>query len=139
MLRDVARYAANWRRTVAREKAVFHTLNLFTADVPGVLRAEGWVVASAREAVAAAVREVQEGATNWVTTLPREGWPTPPTHFRMNKFTRVFQDVVDTYGVPRYQEANPALFTAVTFPFLFGVMYGDIGHGSILLLGSLYL
>jgi V-type H+-transporting ATPase subunit a len=29
---------------------------------------------------------------------------------------------VDTYGVPRYREANPALFTAATFPFLFAVM-----------------
>ena len=46
---------------------------------------------------------------------------------------------MDTYGVPRYKEANPALFTAVTFPFLFGVMYGDMGHGTVLLLGGLYL
>ena len=39
----------------------------------------------------------------------------------------LLQSIVNTYGVPRYREANPALFTAVTFPFLFGVMYGDIG------------
>lgn len=56
-----------------------------------------------------------------------EKWPTPPTHFHTNKFTEVFQGVVNTYGVPRYGEANPALFTTVTFPFLFGVMYGDMG------------
>ena len=40
--------------------------------------------------------------------------------------------VVNTYGVPRYREANPALFTAVTFPFLFAIMYGDIGHALLL-------
>lgn len=46
---------------------------------------------------------------------------------------------MDTYGVPRYKEANPALFTAATFPFLYGIMYGDMGHGTFILLGGLYL
>jgi V-type H+-transporting ATPase subunit a len=41
--------------------------------------------------------------------------------------------------VGRYQEANPALFTIVTFPFLFGVMYGDVGHGMIVMLGALFM
>jgi vacuolar-type H+-ATPase subunit I/STV1 len=48
-------------------------------------------------------------------------------------------EFVDTYGVPRYKEANPALFAAATFPFLYGVMYGDIGHGFCLFLLGLYL
>jgi len=33
-----------------------------------------------------------------------------------------------------YKEVNPAIFACVTFPFLFGVMFGDMGHGSLLLL-----
>ena len=53
---------------------------------------------------------------------------------KTDKFTWAFQEFVNTYGVPRYKEINPALFTAATFPFMFGVMYGDIGHGSILAL-----
>jgi V-type H+-transporting ATPase subunit a len=63
----------------------------------------------------------------------------PPTHFVTNDFTEVAQEIVDTYGVPRYKEANPALFTTVTFPFLFGVMFGDIGHGSLLFLAASFL
>ena len=64
---------------------------------------------------------------------------TPPTLFSENEFTKTFQSVVDTYGIPRYKEANPGLFTIVTFPFLFGVMFGDIGHGLILFCFGLYL
>ncbi len=57
----------------------------------------------------------------------------PPTQFKLNEFTSVFQDIVSTYGVPLYKEINPAYFTIVSFPFLFGVMFGDVGHGSFLL------
>lgn len=31
-----------------------------------------------------------------------------------------------------YKEINPAVFAMVTFPFLYGVMYGDAGHGGML-------
>ena len=63
----------------------------------------------------------------------------PPTYFRTNPFTEAFQQFVDTYGVARYREINPALFTAATFPFLFGMMYGDIGHGTCFCLGAVFL
>ena len=64
---------------------------------------------------------------------------TPPTFIPTNEFTSSFQEIVNTYGVPRYREVNPALFNIVTFPFLFGVMFGDIGHGFLLFLFSCYL
>ena len=40
------------------------------------------------------------------------------------------------YAIPTYQEANPGVTLIVTFPFLFGVMYGDIGHGGCLMFFS---
>ena len=61
----------------------------------------------------------------------------PPTYIKQNEVSFVFQQIVDTYGVPSYKEANPAAFAIITFPFLFAVMFGDYGHGSLIFfLGS---
>lgn len=62
-----------------------------------------------------------------------------PTFFVLNDFTNVPQQIIDTYGVPTYKEVNPAIFACVTFPFFFGVMFGDVMHGSLLLAFSVYL
>ena len=61
------------------------------------------------------------------------------TYFQMDDFVYPFQSIVDTYGIPRYKEVNPGLFSIISFPFLFGIMFGDIGHGLLLLLLSLYI
>jgi V-type H+-transporting ATPase subunit a len=63
----------------------------------------------------------------------------PPTVFQTNEFTYIFQQITDTYGIPMYKEVNPTVFSCVTFPFLFGVMFGDICHGFLLFLLGLLM
>lgn len=63
----------------------------------------------------------------------------PPTKIPTNSFIEGFQQIVNTYGIPRYKEFNPAVFTTVSFPFLFGVMFGDIAHGFLLMLVGILL
>lgn len=44
-----------------------------------------------------------------------------------------------TYGTPCYKEVNPTVFNMITFPFLFGIMFGDIGHGGLLFIFAIVL
>mmetsp|Transcript_7390 Transcript_7390/g.6650 ORF Transcript_7390/g.6650 Transcript_7390/m.6650 type:complete len:188 (+) Transcript_7390:541-1104(+) len=63
----------------------------------------------------------------------------PPTLIKTNEFTAPFQEIVNTYGIPNYKEVNPAVFAIVTFPFEYGIMFGDIGHGCFFLTCGLLL
>lgn len=101
-----------------------------------VFIAEGWIAVSdepkLQEALAAASRK-SGGETSPILNTISTGL-TPPTYLPVGKLTKGFQALVDTYGVPKYREVNPGVFAVILFPFLFGIMFGDVGHGFLLAL-----
>lgn len=44
-----------------------------------------------------------------------------------------FEAITKSYGLPGYYEMDPTLFMAVSFPLIFGMMFGDVGHGLVIL------
>lgn len=69
----------------------------------------------------------------------REAEEEVPTVLHNPPLVRVFQQLVTTYGIPRYDEIDPTPLLAVTFPLIFGLMFGDVGHGLVLALLGLLL
>jgi len=141
-LEEIVNKVDGWMLHVQREKAVFHTLNMFNYDVTHkCLIAEGWCPTDDMDSVRAALRQgtIRSGATVQTVLNQVKTRETAPTYFRNAKIAQGTQSIVDAYGMARYQEFNPAVFSVITFPFLFGVMFGDVGHGFMMALGGLLL
>ncbi|KAI8423945.1 hypothetical protein MSG28_002615 [Choristoneura fumiferana] len=130
-----AKNIKNWFVKVRKIKAIYHTLNLFNLDVTQkCLIAECWVPALDLETIQLALRRGTERSGSSVPPILNrmETAEDPPTYNRTNKFTSAFQNLIYAYGVATYREVNPAPYTIITFPFLFAVMFGDLGHGALM-------
>ncbi|XP_035902951.1 V-type proton ATPase 116 kDa subunit a1 isoform X2 [Anopheles stephensi] len=137
-----AKNLKNWFVKVRKIKAIYHTLNLFNLDVTQkCLIAECWVPLLDFETIQIALRRGTERSGSSVPPILNrmETFEDPPTYNRTNKFTHAFQALINAYGVASYREMNPAPYTIITFPFLFAVMFGDLGHGTIMALFGLWM
>ncbi|XP_026321938.1 V-type proton ATPase 116 kDa subunit a [Hyposmocoma kahamanoa] len=135
VLLSVAKELPSWLIMVRKMKAIYHTLNLFNMDVTKkCLIGECWVptadLPNVQKALADGSNACGSAIPSFLNCIETE--EEPPTFNRTNRFTRGFQNLIDAYGVASYRECNPALYTTITFPFLFAVMFGDFGHGCIM-------
>uniref|UniRef100_G3W1Y4 V-type proton ATPase subunit a n=1 Tax=Sarcophilus harrisii TaxID=9305 RepID=G3W1Y4_SARHA len=129
-----------WQVQIRKMKAVYLTLNQCSLSVTDkCLVAEVWCPARDLLALQQTLNEssLRSGAGVGTVVHRIPSRDPPPTLVRTNRFTASFQGIVDAYGVGRYQEVNPAPYTIITFPFLFAVMFGDVGHGLLMFLFAL--
>uniref|UniRef100_A0A8C8MJL3 V-type proton ATPase subunit a n=1 Tax=Oncorhynchus tshawytscha TaxID=74940 RepID=A0A8C8MJL3_ONCTS len=142
VLQAAAKTMRVWFIKVRKMKAIYHTLNLCNIDVTQkCLIAEVWCPVSDLDSIQFALRRGTERSGSTVPSILNRMTTkqTPPTFNKTNKFTSGFQNIVDAYGIGNYREINPAPYTIITFPFLFAVMFGDMGHGVLMTCAALYL
>ncbi|XP_055276259.1 V-type proton ATPase 116 kDa subunit a 4 [Moschus berezovskii] len=137
--------AANWHSwviKVQKMKAIYHILNMCNIDVTQqCVIAEIWFPVADTVRIRRALEQgVELSGSSMVPILTAvQSKTAPPTFNRTNKFTAGFQNIVDAYGIGSYREMNPAPYTIITFPFLFAVMFGDCGHGTVMFLAALWM
>lgn len=62
----------------------------------------------------------------------------PPTKLKNPKIFKPFEMFTRMYGLPAHDEMDPTIFIALTYTFIFGAMFGDVGQGLCLfVLGGL--
>ncbi|KAK1429219.1 hypothetical protein QVD17_11425 [Tagetes erecta] len=142
VVQTISHQFEQWKNMVKKEKSIYHTLNMLSFDVTKkCLVAEGWCPVFATNQIQKTLMQATVDSNSQIGVILEilQSKEPPPTYFCTNKFTSGFQEIVNAYGVARYQEANPGVYTIVTFPFLFAVMFGDWGHGICLFLATLVL
>lgn len=63
----------------------------------------------------------------------------PPTKLKNPAIFKPFEMFIKMYGLPAYNEIDPTIFVALTYSFIFGAMFGDVGQGICLVIGGFLL
>jgi V/A-type H+-transporting ATPase subunit I len=100
----------------------------------------GWVPADEVAALAEELQKRTGGRTAIRSYNPeeieevRDGREKVPVSLKHGAFVKSFEPVVFSYGAPLYGTIDPTPFVAFFFCVLFGIMFGDVGQGLVLLL-----
>lgn len=121
---------------------ILHVRNMCKTTAHSCVLA-GWVPrANTHELVNAVAAKT--GAHVHVEVVPAEdlgqvaeGSVTVPVLFSHPKFLKPFEVFIETYGMPSYKMIDPTLFAFLAFLVMFGMMFGDLGHGIVLVLAGL--
>jgi len=100
----------------------------------------GWVPADTVRALVSNLEKLTEGRIAVRAYDPdeidsvKEGREKVPVSLKHGAFVDGFKKVVFSYGAPLYGTIDPTPLVAFFFTILFGIMFGDLGQGLVLLL-----
>lgn len=140
----IARRAREWAEPLALARAAVERELLlleargFASRSESVVFVAGWIPADRAAAVEEAVRRATRGRCHVRLEDPvaldsvRRGGEAVPILFRNPAWVRPFERLVSGYGAPRWGEIDPTPVVALAIWLMFGLMFGDVGHGAVL-------
>ncbi|MCI0555529.1 MAG: hypothetical protein L0287_31675 [Anaerolineae bacterium] len=100
----------------------------------------GWVPSAELEALTQRLKQASKEILVEAIPVGRVGQHSNvPVALRNPGPLSAFETLVNTYSRPRYEEIDPTIIIAITFPLLYGAMFGDVGHGLVLTLFGILL
>ena len=138
--RDLKRLLASWHRILVIEEIKSHFI-----ATESFYHFSGWTPADMAQEIAGDLLELTGGRVAIRTYSPEEipsvadGSEKVPVSMKHGAFVKGFEGVVFSYGAPLYGTIDPTPLVAVFFTVLFGIMFGDVGQGFVLLLAGILI
>jgi len=106
----------------------------------GLVSLQGWVPAGRSEEIRRRLDEKLEYPFHIEFSAPLSSeFDAVPTLLKRAGLFGPFQQLVKNFGIPGYREIDPSALFALSYILMFGMMFGDIGHGVIIAVVSLAL
>lgn len=98
----------------------------------------GWM---SKEDIKAFIHEIKDDEKIFVVVEDdhENYFGEPPTKLQNPKVFKPFEMFIHMYGLPAHNEMDPTIFVALTYTFIFGVMFGDVGQGLCMFIGGALL
>jgi len=101
---------------------------------------EGWIPAVREQQVRQSLTEHLIYPHIMETRVPRaDEFASVPTLQRNQRWLGSFEKLVGQFGIPSYGEIDPTGLFAFSYILMFGMMFGDMGHGAIIIVAGILL
>lgn len=100
---------------------------------------EGWIIKSAVQDLRQRVAGITSNSYYFQADDPKLGEETPVLLPRRGWLMSGFELLTTVRGMPSYGELDPTIVFAVLFPIMYGMMFGDVGDGAVILVLGLLL
>ena len=129
--------------TGLRVAELSHTIRSYYRRTDRTFLFSGWLPANKQNEVSAALQAATEGRCYLEWHDPQKGGDPEvpkqvPVQMRNPRILSPFQSLVENYGIPAYGSVDPTPVVAVFYLMMFGLMFGDVGHGLVVFLIGLY-
>lgn len=117
-----------------------HLVGEAVNEADGKLQIRGWIPQRNLKRLKTQLAEALRQAYRLDTRPPLPGErESVPSAMRYPTWLGPFAELVRGYGVPCYGDFDPTLFFTLSFTAMFGMMFGDVGHGLLIALMALLL
>jgi len=126
-------------RTLIEEVEEIKKIESHLGSIASAVYMEAWVPKKHIKKVMDGIKELTKG-----NCIIKEEFPEPedtvPTIIKpVPRLFEAFKSLTFSFGYPKPDEINPVFIVTITFPFLFGIMFADVGQGLILIVAGLIL